>query len=462
IYIYLIIFFCIKINHAQDGTIDSTFNIGNGFNDIVHDIKIQADGKIIAVGNFTTYNGNNCNRIVRINPNGSIDNSFQIGNGFDSWAFAIALQTDGKIIIGGNFSSYKDTLIGARIIRLNQDGTIDNSFNTGTGLGNAVFAIKIQNDGKIVVGGQFQNYDTSIVEKIVRINQNGSIDNTFNIGTGFSGFNTFVRCLSIDNDDKIIVGGTFNIYNGNNANNIVRLNTDGSYDPSFSIGSGFNSYILDVLPINNKYLITGDFTNYNGNTANRIVMLNNNGSIDSGFIIGSGFNAVSGTILMQTDNKFLISGSFSTYNGNNTGKIIKLNSNGSIDNSFSVNINLIPKICLQSDNKIIAYGNFTSPTNRIVRLNNTLSSINENNFIPTFTIYPNPSSSLINIKSDMQIEKEYEIILYDFCGKQVYNKKATLGVNTIKQINTLNFPSGLYFIKLKNSEQEHSFKIVIE
>lgn len=152
-FIILLLFLCNKKNYAQDGSIDNTFNIGNGFNDIVHDIKLQSDGKIIAVGNFTSYNGNSCNRIVRIHPNGSIDNSFQIGNGFDSWGFSIAIQTDGKIIIAGNFSSYKDTLIGARIIRLNQNGTIDSSFNTGTGFGSAVFALKIQNDGKIIAGG---------------------------------------------------------------------------------------------------------------------------------------------------------------------------------------------------------------------------------------------------------------------------------------------------------------------
>lgn len=462
-FIILLLFLCIKNNYAQDGSVDFTFNAGSGFNGFVYGAQIQTDGKIIAVGNFTSYKGTNCNRIVRINPNGSIDTSFQIGTGFDNWAFAIAIQADGKIIIGGGFGIYNnDTLTGGRIIRLNQDGTIDTSFITGTGFGNAVYAIKIQNDGKILVGGQFQNYDTLQVDRIVRLNQNGSIDTSFNIGTGFSGFNKYVYCISIDNDNKIIAGGEFNVFNGNAVNNIARLNTNGSYDSSFSTGSGLDSLVTDILPVGNNYLITGRFTNYNGSNANRIIMLNNNGSIDNSFVTGTGFNAASGFILKQADNKFLISGSFTAYNGNNTGKIIRLNSNGSIDNTFSTTINTSSRICLQSDNKIIAYGNFTSPTNRIVRLNNTLSSIKETITNSNITIYPNPAKSFIAIKSDNATEQEFELLLHDFCGKQILNKKIQIGGNSNEQINIENFTPGMYFIKLKSNEEEYTLKIVIE
>lgn len=463
--IILILSIKIKI-YSQDGSIDPTFNVGSGFNGAVYDIKVLPDNKLIAVGTFTSYKGITCNRIIKLNTDGSIDTTFKTGTGLDNWAYALAIQNDGKIIIAGNFSTYNDTLIGARIARLNPNGSIDQTFNTGNGFGNNVFALKIQNDGKIIAGGQFQNYDTSIVENIVRINPNGSIDNTFNIGTGFSGINTFVRCLSIDENNKILVGGTFNIYNGNSVNNIVRLNNDGSYDSSFSIGMGFNSYVLDIFPYSNKYLITGDFTNYNGNNANRIINLNNDGSIDNTFIYGTGFNAVSGTILKQTDNKFLISGLFSSYNGINTGNIIRLNSNGSIDNTFSTintNFNQGTNICIQHDNKIIAYGNFTSPTNRIVRLNNTFNSIQEETFRKLkFRIFPNPAKSLITINNDNETVQEFELHLYDFCGKQFLNKKILVGNNLSEQINTDNFTQGMYFIKLKNFEEEYIYKIIIE
>ncbi|HOK51661.1 MAG TPA: delta-60 repeat domain-containing protein, partial [Bacteroidales bacterium] len=98
------------------GDIDPTFNptdkgfaIGDGTNGNVNSIVIQGDGKIIIGGNFTSYNGTERNRIARLNADGSLDNSFNSAIGLNNTVWAIALQSDGKIIIGGNFTSYNGT-----------------------------------------------------------------------------------------------------------------------------------------------------------------------------------------------------------------------------------------------------------------------------------------------------------------------------------------------------------------
>jgi uncharacterized delta-60 repeat protein len=111
----------------NDGTIDSFFNVGSGFNEVVNDIAIQSDGKIICVGSFTSYNGTTRNNIIRLNVDGSLDSSFNVGTGFNDSVNTIAIQSDGKIMCGGNFSSYNETSRN-KIARLNSDGSLDANF----------------------------------------------------------------------------------------------------------------------------------------------------------------------------------------------------------------------------------------------------------------------------------------------------------------------------------------------
>jgi uncharacterized delta-60 repeat protein len=168
-------------NNGIDGTIDNTFDIGDGFNDIVRTIELQSDGKVLAGGDFTSYNGVTRNKIIRLTSGGTIDNTFNIGTGFTGSVRTIALQLDGKILAGGLFTSYSGTTIN-NVIRLNTDGTIDSTFNIGTGFTTSVGKIIIQPDGKILLGG---------FSTIIRLNSDGSVDNTFSNGNvGGGGFQT--------------------------------------------------------------------------------------------------------------------------------------------------------------------------------------------------------------------------------------------------------------------------------
>jgi uncharacterized delta-60 repeat protein len=331
----------IKLN--TDGSNDTSFVSGTGFNDWIMAMAIQSDDKIVVGGYFTTYNGTSANRIIRLNSNGSIDTSFVYGTGFNSIVTAIAIQPDGKIIVTGNFGTnnpldgrYNGT-IAPRVIRLNTDGSVDTSFVTGTGFNWAPEKIFVQSDGKILFGGNYTTYNGIVTNYITRLNTNGSIDTSFVTGTGFNGTVTTI----IQSDSKILFGGYFTTYNGTNANNIIRLNMDGSVDTSFVTGTGFTpvnngTHCID-LQSDGKIIVGGNFTNYNGISANKIIRLNINGSQDTSFVYGTGFTGftpgVSSSILRSIairDGKVLVVGEFLNYNGTGASKIIRLNLGGSI------------------------------------------------------------------------------------------------------------------------------------
>jgi uncharacterized delta-60 repeat protein len=314
----------IRLN--TDGSVDNTFVYGAGFNNPVQSIATQSDGKILVGGGFTSYDGTGANCIIRLNANGSVDNTFVYGAGFNNPVQSIATQSDGKILVGGGFTSYDGT--GANcIIRLNANGSVDNTFVYGTGFNSNVISVVVQSDGKILVCGNFTSYDGTGANRIIRLNANGSVDNTFVYGTGFSGT---LESITIQSDGKIMVGGDFTSYNGTTTNRIIRLNSDGSVDNTFVTGTGFDSPLTGVLSISlqsdGKILVGGGFANYNGTSANGIVRLNTDGSADETFATGTGFDSIGVVtkIGVQSDGKIMVGGYFTSYDGTGANHIIRL------------------------------------------------------------------------------------------------------------------------------------------
>lgn len=155
----------------QSGALDTSFNPGSAvylgsYSQRIKAIAIQSDGKFIVGGDFGSFNGTIVRAIVRLNSNGSIDPSFVIGQGFDyintsgntmPSVNSITIQPDGKIIVGGYFSSFNGEWVKCNIIRLNTNGSIDFTFNT-VNFGDSINSVVLQNDGKIIVGGKFNSY----------------------------------------------------------------------------------------------------------------------------------------------------------------------------------------------------------------------------------------------------------------------------------------------------------------
>jgi photosystem II stability/assembly factor-like uncharacterized protein len=263
------------------GTIDDSFQIGSGFNNNVKKIYIQQNKKILIGGSFTSYNGQNRNRIIRLNEDGSIDGSFNIGSGFNGDVEFITQQSDGKILIGGSFTSYNGQNRN-KIIRLNEDGSIDQLFNIGSGFNDDVYNIHpISNDNRIIVGGKFTTYNNINKNRLVILNSDGNIDNTFDIGPGFD---NEVRAIYYRSQNQIFIGGSFLNYKNNPANRIISLQSNGNLSNNFQSGSGFDDTVYDIIPSIGQnpvteILIGGKFTYYKETYFNGLVKISLNGNI---------------------------------------------------------------------------------------------------------------------------------------------------------------------------------------
>jgi uncharacterized delta-60 repeat protein len=321
---------------------DYCYSFNGGFNNQAETAFEDENGKILFGGYFTTYSGIPFNRIVRINSDASVDDTFNIGSGFNNAVFEIKVQSDEKIVVGGDFTSYSG-FSSNRIIRLNADGSIDNTFSAGTGFNGVVWTVEPQLDGKILVGGSFTQYNGNYHPGLIRLNSDGSVDNTLNVG---SGTNNSIFHILVQDDGKLILLGGFTMYNGETHNRIVRLNNDGSLDTTFSAGTGFNGITYDgIIESDGKLVIVGEFFEYNGTVRDELIRLNSDGSIDETLIIGNGFRRTSGTTFCTTIkkyfDKYFIVGDFDTYSGSSANGLIRLNENGSIDESFDTGTGLL-------------------------------------------------------------------------------------------------------------------------
>ena len=430
-----------------DGTKDTSFG-ASGLNNSVSSIAPQTDGKIIVGGSFTAYKGITENQILRLNPDATKDNTFNTGTGFNGSVYATTLQNDGKIIVGGYFTAYKGVTEN-HIIRLNPDGTKDISFNSGTGFNNSINAITLQSDAKILVGGYFISYNGLPQNDIIRLNPDGTKDASFNIG---SGFNAPVEAIEVQTDGKIIIVGEFTSYNGTSANRIIRLNPDGSKDVSFNTGTGFdNSVYVATLQSDGKIIIGGSFNSYKGAIENQIIRLNTDGTKDTSFNPGTGFNYSVYTATLQSNGKIIIGGDFTTFNGYSQNHIIRLNPDGTKDSTFTTGTGFneyISTIAVHPDGKITIGGGFTSYNNSnssayLITLYGDVPLSNED-FVEknTILLWPNPVQKILNINNLDGVAESVKI--YNLQGKLVYEN-----ADFAESIDVSSFASGMYIVCLK-------------
>jgi uncharacterized delta-60 repeat protein len=465
-----------------DGTEDTAFytNLGTGFNNEVSFVYTQPDGKILCCGIYTSFNGNS-RRLVRLNSNGTEDTGFLGSQSFSAQTLMVQIQPDNKIIVCGDFNSVTGATGFRKIARLNQDGSVDNTFiTTGEGLnpqGNFAFNaivrnILLQPDGKIVAGGGFVNYGANSSRRLARLNSDGSIDTVFrdNLGTGF---NAQVFGISIQSDNKLLIAGEFGTFNGNSRAYLVRLNADGTEDTAFytNLGTGFNATVdVVVVQPDGKLLVSGFFTSFNGNTRNRLVRLNPDGTEDTAFYtnLGTGFNEriVFDPIFIQPDNKILVGGRYTELNGNTRNRLVRLNADGTEDTAFYTNLGtgfnasvhsvapsapyIPPLPCNNDDVFEFSGSNITYQHNLGKR--DILASIYDDN---GYQIQPNSlSASLNDIKFDFTFPTSGSAVVQpadysqSFTSATSVNVSHSLGtanilVNTFDNNNTLVFPNSV-------------------
>ncbi|MEP6901091.1 MAG: hypothetical protein ABJA66_05035, partial [Actinomycetota bacterium] len=353
------------------GDIDTSFNaaafgISNG---TVSVIKKQSDGKFLVGGTFTEVNGQVTAGVARLNADGTIDTTFSSpefgnGTGVGGAILAIGIQSDGKIVVGGDIYGVNG-IFNKKLYRLNPDGSLDNTFQAPSfdnGTTTVVNDIEIQPDDKIVIGGQFNIFTGGAASNFARFNADGTLDGTF------ADFSTvgIIYNLEIQTDGKILTAG----------NSVVRRTADGSNDSNFSAPSFVASsiYALKILP-DGKIIIGGQFNSVNGFPQGNIAKLNSDGSLDINFNLNNtGANSLVNDILPAPDGKLIITGYFTTYNSVAHQKIARLNADGTLDTSFQNNpllVNLFAKDAEYfADGKILLGGGIQiGAAPQLIRLN---------------------------------------------------------------------------------------------
>lgn len=290
--------------------------------------------------------------------------------GGSNFLSATTIDANQKILIGGSFTSFNGTSIN-NFARLNADGTIDGGFITGTGPNGFVRAVVVQpSDNKILIGGTFPQYNGVNRTRIARINTDGGLDGTFTLtGTGVTGGDIFG--IGLQSDGKIIIVGTFTGYNGTTTNRIARLNTDGSLDATFTtnLGGAADGTVNRVaIQSDDKIVVVGAFTTIDGVSSPRVARLNSDGTPDATFItnIGLGANGTAEALTIQSNGSILVGGAFTSFNSVSTGRIVRLAANGTPDASFTtatgtgVGNNTVFTIRQLSNGNIMLAGSFTT------------------------------------------------------------------------------------------------------
>lgn len=304
---------------SSSGTFDPSFADGGGAGGgsaIVYDIARQPDGKYIVTGDFTSMNGISRNRVARLHTDGTLDTSFNPGAGANGIVSAVLLQSDGKIILGGEFTSFNGT---AReyLARLNADGTLDTGFIGPDFSGWSVHSLALQSDGKLLVGGVFYFEGTNAKASICRVTTTGTLDAAFNgvvQGTLNGGFVDDIKKISIQGDGKILIAGDFTAYNGATRGGLARLTSTGALDVAFSPSPNGDCYALLLQP-DGKILVGGAFTTFNGSAASHLARVLSDGTLDSAFVAAGGSTGDIGNFVLQPDGKVVLCGVRASFQG---------------------------------------------------------------------------------------------------------------------------------------------------
>src|SRR5205085_9004372 len=166
-----------------NGHLDATFDAGpflntaffSTSNSVIYSTALQPDGKIIIGGGFTNIAGIGRNNIARLNPDGTVDTTFDPGSAADYSVYRVLRQSDGKLLIAGGFETF-DGRARHLIARVLQDGSLDEEFHPDF---NGLPALALQADGKIIIGGDFTQVNGAQRQYIARLNPDGSLDNSF-------------------------------------------------------------------------------------------------------------------------------------------------------------------------------------------------------------------------------------------------------------------------------------------
>ncbi|MFN0279867.1 MAG: cohesin domain-containing protein [Pyrinomonadaceae bacterium] len=345
-----------------NGLLDRTLNLnlGLGTDNNVSATAVQPDGKILIGGQFTSVLGATRNNIARLNVDGTLDTAFDPNS--NSVVRAIAIQTDGKILVGVAFSPGGNTIGGQTrngIARLDATTGAADSWNPNSN--GSINALAVQADGKIVAGGSFSNIGGQTRSDIARLDAGTGLADSFNPNANLN-----VLSIAVQADGKILAGGQFTSIGVAARTRIARLDAVTGLADSFNPNAGTNPNDV-VRPIavqgDGKILVGGVFSNIGGQTRQNIARLDATTGVPDSFnpnATGTTFTSVH-SIGVQSDGKILAGGSFDSIGGAMRNRIARVDAVTGLADSFDPNANeFVTSITAQADGKILAGGYFTS------------------------------------------------------------------------------------------------------
>jgi uncharacterized delta-60 repeat protein len=393
------------VRAQSSAMLDPTFGTGGKVTtDFAGTVAVQADGKLVMAGGATTANFGAAFAVERFNSNGALDASFGTGGkvttdfgGRFGGVTSVALQPDGKIVAAGGF------VVGLfnefALARYNSDGTLDANFGTGGkvltdfGVSAQAFSVAVQPDGKIVVGG-YANLDGGENFEVVRYNSNGTLDATFGadgkvtttFGVPQQGFSyALAYSLALQQDGKIVLAGEATV-NGDRDFALARYNSNGTLDPSFGTGGRVtttfgkvqfgtqqrsNDVAFSVAVQPDGKIVTAGF----GLFKFALARYNSNGTLDPSFGTGgqvttaiAGLNDGAERLALQGDGKIVVAGR-SFINGDFHSALVRYNSNGTLDAGFGTATAIFGgesdhvAIAVQPDGKIVVPGSSFTGSN---------------------------------------------------------------------------------------------------
>lgn len=368
-----------------------SIDFGDGFDDIVTDIVVQSDGKFVIAGCFQKYRGATVNGICRLFPNGELDKRYNTGTGLNtltSITKLTILPDDSVILVGG--ANYNGASKPHNIIKINYDGSINSSFsfvdNCDIPYGVPLIATSAIHFDNIYMSGS--TYESGIAFILTDGTHSYVASRGYNGGTTLEN-GSYGGAIQIDFVDIFgVCCQEIGEYGGTQYGRILSMGTDRVYAHSLNAGSTattgkyttnniINCCISDN-GITNKYYIGGEFSTYNGTTVNGICRLKTKdvapygpvNYLDTSFNTGTSFNNSVYTLGLDSLNRVLVGGTFTKFNSQVANRICRLNTDGSLDTTFSSYLNDIPRKIIELDNKnIVVVGDFTKAGSGAIKQN---------------------------------------------------------------------------------------------
>lgn len=343
-----------------DGSRDTTFDPNVGRSGSVHAMARLADGRLVIAGDFNSFNGVPAVGLVMTNADGSLDSTFDPGTGFSSIPTRLFAQPDGKVIAIGPFTSYNGTVVPG-IARILTNGTIDTQFTLTPNVGATIEWVEILNDGQMYLGGNFSTINGVSRPGVARVNSDGSLDSSFNALMGGAPTVTAVRVLA---DGKVLIGGSFSGVGGFNRSNFVRVDSTGALDQGFNPANTIAGRIYS-MPDGTIYTTSAIQQN------STVLKRNSDGSIDPTFTSPpfqeTSNTAVIESLIVMPDGSVIVGGRFNRVGTSTRTGIARLAPNGSLDVLFIARSadGRVRTLIDGGVNKVLIGGDFTRVENSV-------------------------------------------------------------------------------------------------